>query len=373
MSTQCNWQNKPEALLASEPVLLLGRGDPQNDPPEDKKNDAPLIAPHATLSVKSLTEGAMMAALFILLGLIAAYMPFLNFIAPLVLPLPITVVTLRNGVGIGILTSFCGGVILALLITPLPALLIVIQYALLGLFMGYCFRVHKKPAFTLIVATMIAACGVVVSLLLASFVAGLPIAQIGKELQDSLVAMLQYMKDSGLTQSLPNGMTFDQYQQMMLETLKRILPGMFLVTGMALTVFNYLITVSVLRRLGINIARLPKFEEWRLPVLFVWLFSIGLVLFILGKQLDNTVLAQIGVNALFVFFPILFVCGLSLVFWLIKRWRAGSLMKILTVIILIYLSSVIVYLLVLLALFDPLLDIRQKYRNLLGRQNQNKI
>lgn len=364
MSSQFNWQNKTENLLASEPILLLGRGDPQNDPPEDKKSITPPITPHATLSVKSLTEGAMMTALFILFGLIAVYLPFLSFLAPLVLPLPITLVTLRNGVGIGILTSFCGGVILALLLTPLPALLIVIQYAVLGLFMGYCFRVHKKPAFTLIIATIIAACGVVASLLLASVVAGLPIAEIGNEIQNTFVAMLQYMKDSGLTQNLPNGMTFDQYQQMMLETLQRILPAMFLITGMILTVLNYLITASVLRRLGIDISRLPKFEEWRLKIPFVWLFSIGLVLFILGKQLDNTVLTQIGVNTLFVFFPLLFVCGLSLCFWVIKRWRVNSLMKILTVIIMIYLSTVIVYLLVLLALFDPLMDIRQKYRNL---------
>ena len=62
------------------------------------------------------------------------------------------------------------------------AVIMMIEYGILGIFLGYCFRKQKGPLFTMGFAIVIAACGTLVGLMLSLFISGLPFSAMTEEL-----------------------------------------------------------------------------------------------------------------------------------------------------------------------------------------------
>ncbi|MEG1500574.1 MAG: DUF2232 domain-containing protein, partial [Clostridiales bacterium] len=167
-------------------------------------------------------------------------------------------------------------------------------------------------------------------------------------------------KTGALSSILPAGMTIEAYRTSMLDTMKKILPGALIAASMMMATINYLIFSYILRRLNFAVPSLPKFTDWKLDWKLLWGMILALVLTALGNWLKMPILLQAGVNILYIFYPLLLVCGLSLLFWIFSHWQLSYLIKIAFFFLLFSFFNVTISVLMLAAIFDPLIDFRAK-------------
>ena len=67
----------------------------------------------------------------------------------------------------------------------------------------------------------------------------------------------------------------------------------------------------------------------------------------------------LGMNVLYIYSPILIVCGISLLAWFWPRW-AGSMMRFIVIIALVLLFQYSLFFLVMLGLIDTIFDVRKQ-------------
>lgn len=315
------------------------------------------------LSARSLVEAAMMVAITVLLAFLNYMVPIIGLLGPLVLPLPFAILVLRRGMKLGIFAAVCSAILIALLLNPLASLLLMVEYGLLGLFLGLSFRKGYKPMTTLIVGTLIVAVGTMLNLVLSTYVAGLPMSDITAQLDEMVIIFCESMFASAgdnLSQLLPAGMTAAQYQQAMIDSMHTLLPGVLIAVSMFLASICYIVTTKVLRRLRYDVLELPPFREWRLNWKMTWGVIIALLLVFIGNQSGIALLSQIAYNILYMYYFILLVFGLSFLVWFLKTWKAEKMMKGLIVLLILFfgLNNFGLFIIMGIALFDPLLDFR---------------
>lgn len=86
-----------------------------------------------------ITEGAILLALFLILMLLALYIPFLGAILLFVLPLPFMMFTIRHGLSLSIFILIAGS-LLSIFFGAVTNILIAFMFGLSGLVMGLFYR-----------------------------------------------------------------------------------------------------------------------------------------------------------------------------------------------------------------------------------------
>ena len=334
-------------------------GGAYTPPPPPKPEWKPIPA-EDRFTVRALTEGAMMLAIALLLAFVGNYVPVLNVLGMLLFPLPITILVFRRGLKVGIVAAVALFGLTMTFLPPAQAIYMILQYATLGLSLGYCFRKQKSPLFTLGIAVMIAAVGTMLSLLLTLFMSGLPISSLLTQADTMIQEMLKTTKDSGAmdTRLSAMGLTFEQFAAQAEEFIHKLLPAVLILSAMFMTLICYLVSAKVLRRLRYQIPQLPPFASWRIDWHFTWGLIAGLFLGWFGRQFGLSWMESLGDNIAYIFGAVIFVCGVALVFWLLKYGRLNLVFKVLIVVLLVQMYGISMYLVVLLGVFDALRDLR---------------
>lgn len=365
-----NQQEKEEEAFSSLPQgesRLQGAHPSQGLQDGGQKREVKANQP---FTAGSLVETAMMVGISVLLGIIGRYVPVLNIIGVLIFPLPTVILVLRRGLKAGLLGAVATFLLLALFTNPLVALIMMMQYLSLGLFLGYAFRMGFRPVTTVLIGTLIASFGTITNLVLSTFVAGLPLEGIYVQMEEMTEVFVSALERSGsLAQMLPADMTVEEYQAQLMNMITTMLPGALIAASMGLTVLNYLIFGAVLRRLNYHIPALPPFSQWRMDWRMIWGVIAALLLNFLGGDYDNALLSQIGGNILYMYYFLLLTFGLALIAWLLKNWQAERFVKIIAVlfIVLFALNNFGMLMIIGIGLFDPILDFRTRLAPLMKK------
>ncbi|MEG1997745.1 MAG: DUF2232 domain-containing protein, partial [Clostridiales bacterium] len=252
-------------------------------------------------------------------------------------------------------------VLTAVLLGIAQAFMLIIQGGVLGLFLGYCFRRRKGPLFSLGIATMIAAVGTVAGITLSVFVSGLPFSSLTSQIEVMVNQYVAIFQAQGMESALiPPGMTAKEFIILMTETMQRLLPAIMIIASMGMALLCYIIFSKILRRLRYDIPQLPPFPSWRIDWRFAWGLIVGLLCAWLGSRFSVMWLSNFGVNILYAFFPVLFICGLSLTVWLFKKLHFNMMVNILFIFLAMMFFNYVCMLLVLAGVFDPLVDFRSR-------------
>ncbi len=329
-------------------------------PPPPPEPDWKAIPTAAGFSARALTEGAMMIAIALLLAFLGNYVPVLNFLGQLLFPLPIAILVFRRGLQVGMVATVA---LFGLSLTFLPiaqAVYMIVQYGLLGLFLGYCYRNGRKPLFTLGIATMIAAAGAMISLVLTLFISGLPISSLLAQADAMVAEMMQMMKETGSLDAAlaARNISMAEFTADAQAFVRKLLPAAMILSAMFMTLICYLVSAKVLRRLRYPIPQLPPFTAWRMDWRLTWGLILGLFLGWFGRQFGLAWMESLGDNISYVFGGVILVCGISLVLWLLKHSNLNIIFKALIVVVVLQFFSIAIYLVVLLAVFDALRDLR---------------
>src|SRR5690606_5197179 len=111
------------------------------------------LAVHARLTyaagggrmARSLTEGALLAAVTVVLALATAYVPIAGWIAAILMPTPTAVLVVRHDARTAVLSAVVAGILLFVLLGPIGASLALIQIVGIGLPLGLGVKAAWQP------------------------------------------------------------------------------------------------------------------------------------------------------------------------------------------------------------------------------------
>ncbi|ADL08963.1 YybS family protein [Thermosediminibacter oceani] len=274
-------------------------------------------------STKAVVEGALLSAITIILSLFSMYVPALGIFLDLVLPVPVIILGMRQGLRITVLSVLVTGLVTAMFSGPLKALAVMLGFGLIGIGMGWALRKNYPPF-------RVFGVGAVASLAsnVALFLISLMIMGINPFLQE----IAAYKEGLSAAADLYNRMGVDpetvktvvgMYEKM-LDLMPLLIPAILVLASITSAFLSYQISRVVLRRLGYKIEDFPPFWQWRLPVFTVFLLLLGQLAVLLEAYWPVGILKQLGLNLQMIFTFAFFVQGLSILSFYLGRYNVAK-------------------------------------------------
>lgn len=310
---------------------------------------------------RRVAEGALMAALATILGLLAFYAPLFNTVLLILYPIPIAYLIKRHNVATGLMAFAVSAALLTLLLNIANAAFVILSMGAVGIWYGVAFRCNIKPIRTLGVGTVLAAASVVVTMLLSLWTMGSSVADLTTYMTEYIRETVNMMQSMGVFDMLSGGVSVEEYTQNMIDMLSMLVPGMLVVVAMLEALLCYIITGYIMRRLGLSAATLPKFREWRLVWPALWGLIVALLAYIGYHYLEYEWLKTLAINILYIYYPILLLTGISLMVWMVKNVRSYFLPIMVIIGLFIFPSAALISVL-MFGLFDALVDFRSWVR-----------
>lgn len=265
---------------------------------------------------RALVEGALLAALAAVLGLLSFYVG-LGFIQPI----PIAVAALRNGGRTALLAAVVGAGLLALWVGPLAAAGTLGYDLSLGLTAGWL--TARTRSFTIVFLGMVFGllCTAVVGYFATLLIWHENLLALQRHALDSMVATMESVLRT--TSGAPAAAALGQRLE---QVVPALLPLGVLTWAVISAAAAYVITDAVGTRLGSGLLPIPPFARWRVPGFVAWIYAAVIALLLLvpiAMVREGALDAALGLGMVYG------TVGLSLGYGLLRqRLRTGRIQAI---------------------------------------------
>jgi len=228
-----------------------------------------------TISVRGLTEGAILATLVALFALAARYLPLVGVVSAFVTPLPLTVLVVRQGMRVGVLAALVASAVAGMIGGPLTGLSIALTFAPLGVAFGAVLRRERPAAAVLLVGSAVATASILVNVVLTLAISGVnPYTTMIQGMAQGQEEALRLYTRLGLDPARMEQVAGPMRQ--ILAIMPRLIPMLVVVGGLGTAYVNFEVTRYVLRRLRYPVPALPPASAWRAPAPLLWALPLGL-------------------------------------------------------------------------------------------------
>ena len=307
-----------------------------------------------------LTESGILAALSVVLGLMAVYLPILGVIAVMVWALPLLIVTVRHGLKYGIAAAVAAMAVLSLFAGPPLAFRLFLAFAPTGVVLGWGVRAGYSGTRVFLSGLAASMVAKLLGFALVFFLMGI----------DPWQAQLDGMKEAFATTSSMyeamgvSGEDLAASQKQLddaLTMLAQLAPVILLLMGLFDTFVTYFLGTRVLRRLGHSVpVALPPFSEWRMPRAFLYLFVLSIIAMYWGTNHELPMLHQAGLNANMIAMMAGLVEGLVLLHVLLKSYQVRTFLRVIIYVI-VCLNGLLLQVVAFTGLVDMIFDYRKRF------------
>lgn len=310
-------------------------------------------------SVTPTVEGGLLVAITVILGAISFFIPIVGMFVEFFCAVPLAVLTTRQGVGKGLTATVVTFILLAMLISPIPALRLVLSFGLCGVALGWSVRKNFdaiKIFFTLLVVSSAAQV----------FTLVLFIAVMDVNLIDTQIEMLRESFAESFAMYETLGVDAQRIAEAKaqvepaLQTLALIIPTLMMTTALTTAAATWLTAHWIFPKLQMKLPTLPPFAAWRFPVLFFYTATIGGLGLYWGLTRGWTEIQMITLNLLLVSGFIGFIQGLALLSAVFDRHNVSKFVRRLIYVVLM-LNLFFIQLVAITGLIDMLFDYRKKF------------
>lgn len=309
---------------------------------------------------RALVEGAFMAGLTAVLGLLGMFIPPFFLIISMIMPIPLAVLVRRQNLRVGVLSLIVSGFLMMVLYPdPLQVLVMFIQFGPLGLVLGLLYKNYVSSGHALVAASLVSVIASIAVIALSVFVTGLSIEMIQGTMKESIEKVFQMYEQSGHPVPL-------EQQQLLRDSLKAsilVLPAAYVIYALFSTALTYIIGGKVLKRLNYTVNSLPPFSNWRLPWYAIWGVIIGLFSLLAGNHYEIRVLNLVGQNLLMICMFSFFITGLSVLAYYYKMLPLSKPFKLILILVIVLYISFMYLGIVMLGLFDAVFNVRRPLPN----------
>lgn len=319
------------------------------------------------VSPRAMAEGALLAAITAILALVGVYIPLANFITFLIVAVPIIIVIVRNNLSTGIISSIVATFLVAVLAGPIAALFFYLQFMLLALAYGYLFKYKYSSGKILAVGTFVATISTILIIAITMLVGEISIAQQKEMLFQTVDRTIQIYEDYGMMEQFAaKGIDKVQLKNILTDMVQlfiRILPALLIIGSIFTALTHFIIARIALKRIGHEIPRFLPFSEWHLPWYSIWGLIIGWGSFLVGDIYNQDILRTLGQNIMITYGIVLFVLGLSVIAYYIKKYELPRMTRLIIILTAVLLLNGFVVATIFIGMFDLVLDHRRLNRN----------
>lgn len=311
--------------------------------------------------MRSLTEGALLAALTVILVLIMTYVPVAGVVAAVMITTPTVVLVVRHGLRTAVAGSVVSGLLLFPFVGPIGAILGWLQITGIGLPLGYGLRsrwhVWQIVLVTTVAFMLVSGIGFVATVFVSGFN---PWELMLSAYRESGEAAYDVYSRIGLLPSELNDRgAFVNWWNGLVDMTVRLLPVGLTAAFAGYSLLTYGVNRAVLQRLGHDAPPLAPFARWELPVWLLYV-AVGVLLVIqglifLGVTVDAAVTQNLTLAVLIVFA----VNGAATAYAFLDHWGVGRGLRI-TILVAALLFQIIVPL-SWLGMLDAGLKLRRRY------------
>lgn len=308
---------------------------------------------------KKLVHGSMAIALFIMIIIIAFYVPIANVIAVLFAPLPIAWFAAKYDRMSALLVALVGS-ITSILFGGFLIALIAWVFAMIGFMIGDGVRL-KQGKIQLLLTT-----GLTLLFTFALFyVALVKFFEIDFIKQSMQLAKTSYKESIALSEQLTGRQVISPEQvEMTFQMMEAALPSTVIISAFLSAVILLTVNLPLLKRFGFSVPKFAPFQQMRLPRSVLWYYFIVLAITLFVRPEVGSFLYIATLNASVILWMLLALQGVALLFFIIDAYKAPRFLKGLTAVMAIPLYSFIVLV--------GILDLGFGVRQFIQHKNQKK-
>lgn len=308
-------------------------------------------------STRSLVEAAFLAALTVVFCLATIYLPVMGLFTSFFWPVPIVLLGVRHDLRLSVLATVVAGIIVAILAGPLTAISMFLGLGVLGLVLGTAMQRRAAPLRVIGIGAIALLVSMILLFALSLFVMGInPMESYFSLYQDSMESTMNLYRRMGIS-----GDALKQMETMMTQsmTMMRYLLPMAMVAGsVVLALLNFLLSRSILARLGVTYPGFPPFANWTWPKSTALGYLAGAVFLVAGNYTGQEVLKHIGLNVQAIFHLVLLVQGLAVAWHFMENYSVPKALRVL-VATLTFFTPLFGQALFFVGLFDLFFDFRR--------------
>lgn len=309
------------------------------------------------MRLRPMVEGGILSGIAILFALISAYLPLIGPFVNLMWPVPIILLGVRHGYKWSIMATAVSGIIIAVLMHPLHSLSVVVGFGLIGIVLGYAFRMGFSAAKTMLWGAFASMLSKAALLAISALVLGVnPLNMQTDLMADATRQAIEIYRNFGMGE--PELQKMSEAMQSMVEMMKVILPAGFIMASLVDTWINFLIAKTILRRLGHQVPDFPPFKAWSLPYTVIYFFALSLVMIYWGNSRSITLLTQTGMNLQLITSMLILVQGLALFNYFADKYNLSKMIKGI-ILFLILTNGFFAQLLLIAGAIDMVMDYRR--------------
>ena len=283
-------------------------------------------------STRSLVEAAFLAALTVVFCLATIYLPILGLFTGFFWPIPIVLLGVRHDLRLSILATVVAGIIVAILAGPLTAISMFLGLGVLGLVLGTAMRRRLTPLRVVGLGAIALLISLLLLFALSLFVMGInPLESYFGIYQDSLETTMNLYRRLGIS-----GDALKQMEAMLSQSMsmmRYLLPMAMVAGSVILAVVNFLLSRSILARLGIAYPGFPPFAGWRLPRTAAVGYLAGIVFVLAANYTAHEILKHIGLNIQAIFQLALLIQGLAVAWHFMETYQLPKGLKVLVAVL----------------------------------------
>lgn len=324
-------------------------------------------------NTRPVVEAGLISAIIVVLMLITGYVPFLNFMGTMLLPIPVAILYMRHNIKVTLTAIAASTLITAMLFDPIGALISAVSFALIGITLGYLFKKDKSSTFIIVLMTAISLAVLILTTILtitliqrttfAEF-----FARISNDLKETMTLSINMLKESYKNAN----MSPEQLEQM--EQAFKVITPEFLMNGLGGVVIlesfvsgilNYTVAKLVLQKLGYNIRKMVAFTEIYISSFGGLMLTIPVIIGMVFQTMNVSFGKPVFISGMLLLFYTFLIIGSSVAaYFLRNRYKLG---KGLIIIIIIFtiLNPTFSLVYIGIGFIDMLLDFR--------RLNPNRI
>ena len=285
---------------------------------------------------QTLTDIGRFTALAVLCCLLVSGIPALSFLTLALCPLPIAIISTRQGIKAGLACLCALGTILILLIgltNAIPLVLIVGS-------MGIAYPVGVKKNISFAQSVMVGTAFIFLSLILLGLLTFQTrkiniVDQQIKGLKKDIASFRQDYTDNGFSEE----QVAEQFKAIneSLKIFPRIVPAAIIMFSLWVSFLYLSLAGLVLRNLGEGTIVFPSFRLWQFPWYFAWGYIIGLIGTLFSSYLGiyQGIGRVVGMNFLVVFNLLFLVQGFAIVYFFLDKFKINNYLRVLGFVLLL--------------------------------------
>ena len=307
--------------------------------------------------LRPMVEGGILSAIAIIFALISTYLPLIGPFVNLVWPVPIILLGVRHGYKWSIMATLVAGSMIAMLMHPLHALGVVVGFGLIGIVLGYAFRMNFSAGKTMLWGSAASLISKAALLAISAVMTGVnPFDMQGDVLAKAVEQSVEIYRSFGMGEEELAKIT--ESMKSMLDLMKIILPAGFIMASVLDTLLNFFIAKAVLKKLGHQTSSFPPFKHWCLPIYIVYFFALALVMIYWGNSREILLLSQVGMNLQVMTSMLILVQGLALFNFFADKYNLSRMVRGL-ILFMVLTNGFFAQLLILAGAVDLVLDYRR--------------